>query len=71
LATNFPHTRFLSARRASALLRSLAEQGLAGVDVYDALVGATALEHERTLVTRDLRALGTYRRLGVSVEVLT
>ncbi len=71
LATNFPHTRFLSARRASALLRSLAEQGLAGGDVYDALVGATALEHERTLVTRDLRALGTYRRLGVSVEVLT
>ncbi len=71
LTTNFEHSRFLSPRRATALLRSLAEQGLAGGAVYDALVGAAALDHERTLVTRDLRALGTYRRLGVSVELLS
>ncbi len=71
LTTNFPLTRFLSARRAAALLGRLAEKGLAGGAVYDALVGAAALEHDSTLVTRDRRALDTYRRLGVSVEMLT
>ena len=71
LATNFPHTRFLTAEGAAALLGSMAARGLAGGAVYDALVGAVALEHQLPLVTRDLRALGTYRRLGVSVELLS
>lgn len=70
LATNFPHTRFLSADRAAALLISLPRNGLAGGAVYDALVGAAALEHELTLVTRDKRALDTYRTLDIAVELL-
>jgi predicted nucleic acid-binding protein len=70
LAVNFPHTRFLSADRAAALLTSLPGNGLAGGAVYDALVGAAALEHELTLVTRDKRALDTYRTLDITVELL-
>jgi predicted nucleic acid-binding protein len=38
--------------------------------VYDALVGAVALEHGHVLATRDLRALEVYRALGVELEVL-
>jgi len=39
--------------------------------VYDALVGAAAAEHRLVLVTRDRRALDTYRALGVDVELLS
>jgi len=70
LTANFPHSRFLSAERAADLLQSLAGHGLAGGAVYDALVGSAAVEHRLTLVTRDSRAIDTYRELGVSVEVL-
>lgn len=70
LTANFPHTRFLSGQRAAELLASLARKGLAGGAVYDALVGATALEHDLTLATRDKRALDTYRALNVAVELL-
>jgi predicted nucleic acid-binding protein len=70
LAANFPHTRFLSAEQASELLASLAGHGLAGGAVYNALVAATALEHELPLATRDKRALDTYRALDVTVELL-
>ncbi|MGH3718054.1 MAG: type II toxin-antitoxin system VapC family toxin [Pseudonocardiaceae bacterium] len=70
LAANFPHTRFLSADRAAALLASLAGNGLAGGAIYDALVGAAAAEHELTLVTRDRRALDIYRAIDVAVELL-
>jgi predicted nucleic acid-binding protein len=38
--------------------------------VYDALVGATAVEHGLKLATRDQRALVTYRALQVDVEAL-
>jgi predicted nucleic acid-binding protein len=38
--------------------------------VYDALVGATAAEHGLPLVTRDLRAVDTYRALDVDVELI-
>ncbi len=70
LTANFPHTRFLSGQRAAELLASFAGHGLAGGAVYDALVAATALEHELTLATRDKRALDTYRALNVTVELL-
>lgn len=67
LATNFPYSRFLGAAAASALLGRLDGAGIAGGSVYDALVGATAVEHGVPLVTRDRRALGTYRALDVDV----
>jgi predicted nucleic acid-binding protein len=70
LAANFPQSRFLSAARAAELLTSLAAHRVTGGSVYDALVGAAALEHGLRLVSRDRRALGTYRELGVDVAVL-
>ncbi len=70
LEANFPHTRFLNAGAAAALLASLGASGIAGGSVYDALVGAAALEHELTLVTLDRRAVATYHALGVDVELI-
>jgi predicted nucleic acid-binding protein len=70
LSANFPHTRFLSAGRAERLLAELGERSVTGGAVYDALVGAAAAEHGLVLVTRDQRALGTYRQLGAAVELL-
>jgi predicted nucleic acid-binding protein len=70
LAANFPDSRFLSAAAAAAVMDDLETNGVAGGAVYDALVGATAAEHGLVLATRDRRALNTYRRLGVAVEVL-
>lgn len=70
LADNFPATRHLAASRAATLLPELATQGIAGGSVYDALVAATALEHDLVLVSRDRRAADTYRSLGVRLELL-
>jgi predicted nucleic acid-binding protein len=70
LTTNFPHSRFLSPERAAHLLDALSDHGLGGGSVYDALVGAVAVEHNLTLVTRDRRALGAYRALDVTLELL-
>lgn len=70
LAENFPDSRFLSAPGAAALLATLAGKGIAGGQVYDALVAAAALEHDMVLATRDRRALDTYRALGAGLEVL-
>jgi predicted nucleic acid-binding protein len=70
LAANFPHTRHPSAAAAATLLGDLSRHRLAGEAVHDALVGVTALEHDTLLVSRDRRALQTYQRLGVQVELL-
>ncbi len=70
LASDFPHTRFLGTEAAVALFGRLPDAGIAGGSVYDALVGAAAAEHGLHLATRDRRALDTYRRLEVRVEVI-
>lgn len=70
LAATFPESRFLSARATAALFAALPATGIAGGSVYDALVGATAAEHGVTLVTRDRRAVDTYRALDVSVQLI-
>ena len=67
LAADFPHSRQLGAARAQALLGALPDLQLAGGSVYDALVGAVAVEHDLVLVSRDRRAERTYARLGVHV----
>ena len=67
---SFPATRFLRARDAEALLGRLAGLGIAGGNVYDALVGAVAVAHELPLATRDRRALDVYRLLDVELELL-
>ncbi len=70
LAENFPESRYLSPQHAHELIELLGKAGIAGGSVYDALVGATAIEHRVKLATRDQRALATYRALQVDVEVL-
>lgn len=70
LSSNFAQTRFLGDEAAGQLLGRLAAMGIAGGAVYDALVGATASAHGIRLVTRDRRAVGTYRALAVDLEVL-
>ena len=70
LAANFPHTQFLSQAGAANLLAALPGTGVSGGAVYDALVGATAVECGVPLVTRNRRALGTYRALDVDVIVV-
>jgi len=71
MAENFPRNCYLSADGAAALLDRLAQVGVAGGSVYDALVGAAAAEHGIVLATRDRRALDTYRALDVAVEFLS
>jgi predicted nucleic acid-binding protein len=70
LAQNFPATRFLSDAAAADLLAGLGALGIAGGAVYDALVGAAAVQHGQTLMTRDRRAVETYRRLDVKFALL-
>lgn len=70
LAENFPASRFLSAGAAAALLARFADGEIAGGSVYDALVGAAAVEADLPLATLDRRALDTYRILGVDVDLL-
>jgi len=70
LATNFPESRYLPAGSAQALLGRLGEAGIAGGSVYDALVGAVAVEHGLVLASRDSRAVSTYRALDVRLELL-
>lgn len=70
LTADFPMTRFLGPTAALELLGRLGALGVSGGSVYDALVGAVAAEHELTLVTRDRRALPTYRALEIDVVLL-
>src|SRR5262249_22571171 len=48
----------------------LAGAGSTGGAAYDALVGATAAHYGAVLVTLDVRAMETYRRVGVDAELL-
>ncbi len=70
LAEAFPATRHLGADDAARLLGRLGPMGIGGGSVYDALVGATAASHRLPLVTRDVRALDTYRALDVDVVLV-
>ena len=70
LAHNFTASRFLDVAAHEALAVELADLGIAGGGVYDALVGAVARHHGLALATRDARAVGVYRALNVEVEML-
>lgn len=67
LRAGFPASRFLGADDTAALLRRLAGLGIGGGQVYDALVGATAVAHGLPLATRDARAVDVYRALDVDL----
>jgi predicted nucleic acid-binding protein len=70
IEVNFPHTRFLSSEGSAALVSRLSDSGVSGGAVYDALVAAAVAEHGLRLVSRDARAAGTYRAMGVDLELL-
>lgn len=70
LAVNFPASTFLDAEESQSLLKKLPSSGIAGGQVYDALVGMAARRHGITLATRDRRAADTYLRLDVDFELI-
>ena len=69
LAHDFPATAFLAEDAAAALGPELARLGISGGAVYDALVGAAARQHGRSLVSGDARARSIYEALGVRVRL--
>lgn len=70
LAAAFPEDCWLDAAMTRDLCGQLAELGIVGGAVYDALVGKAAAVNGRTLLTRDRRAERTYRSLGVKFRVV-
>jgi len=70
LAHDFPATAFLAEEGATALGPELARLGISGGAVYDALVGAAARRHGRSLVSGDARARPVYEALGVRVRLI-
>jgi toxin FitB len=70
ITVNFPHSRFLSSKGSAAVVAKMSASGVSGGAVFDALVAAAALEHGLRLVNRDPRAAGTYRAMGVDLELL-
>jgi len=70
LEQEFPASHFLSDAGAASLHARLAEIGIAGGAVYDALVAAAASEAEVPLLSLDRRAADTYRILGVECALI-
>lgn len=68
MAARFAAPLALGADTYERLPQILAERQVAGGAVYDAMVALTAVEHRRTLATRDGRARGTYETMGADVE---
>jgi toxin FitB len=71
LGERFEPPVVLDARSARSSLGALAELGIAGGATYDGLIALAARSSGLPLASRDRRAEGTYRRLGVEVEMLT
>lgn len=70
IQVGFPETRHLSRTAAARLIGELGHRGVAGGAVYDALVAAAAAEHGLPLVSRDSRAMTTYRAMGIEAELI-
>lgn len=70
IQANFPDVLTLPSEVAERLHLRLAEHGIAGGAVYDAIVALTADHSDLALATRDLRAASTYAALSVRVELL-
>jgi predicted nucleic acid-binding protein len=65
---NFDPPALMPLEVATAVPASMAELGIVGGAVYDALVALAARSHSLTLVTRDLRASATYSVVGVDLR---
>ncbi|HUR16119.1 MAG TPA: PIN domain-containing protein [Candidatus Limnocylindrales bacterium] len=70
LRERFDQAAVLDARAARSAPGLLADHGLAGGATYDGLIALAARSARLPLGTRDRRAEGTYRRVGVEVEML-
>lgn len=70
LGERFAPPLLLSLDTAGRLPDVLAERGVAGGAVYDAMVALAAVEHGAELATRDGRAKITYEAIGVRVIVV-
>lgn len=57
-------------RLSLTIVERCCQSGVDGGAVYDALVGLTAAEAGRVLLTRDVRAARTYHRLGIDYELM-
>lgn len=68
IATTTPLT--LPPRQLRDLPGRMTDRGIAGGAAYDALVAATALHHAAELVSLDVRAVATYRSIGVAHRLL-
>jgi len=71
LHRTFPDGCWLDRKLQSRLLPKLAELGIVGGSVYDALVGQAAAINGRVLLTRDRRAERTYRALEVNYSFVS
>lgn len=71
LLRNFPQEPFtLSGAGYVAVVRRLAEAGLGGGRIYDAIVAACAAEADAMLLTADRRAIATYALMGAEFQLL-
>lgn len=68
--TGFPRTVYPSSDETAALVNEISDLGINGGAIYDALVGLAARSAGLPLVTRDKRALPTYRLLGCELRLL-
>jgi predicted nucleic acid-binding protein len=64
-------TLYPSKELLNAIVDICGAAGIAGGSTYDAFIGRIAADHNATLLTLDRRALRTYERLGVDVELLS
>jgi toxin FitB len=71
LVARFEPPVMLDADSARAAFAVLADLEIAGGATYDGLIALAARQSGRPLASRDRRAEGTYRRLGVEVELLS
>lgn len=62
--------RGLRADRYLLAFAAVASAGLGGGAVYDAIIGATAREHDATLLTLDRKAQRTYLAVGAAFHML-
>lgn len=69
LAHDFPVAAFLGEDEAVRFCQELAQLGVSGGAVYDALVAAAARQHGAPLVSVDTRAKPLYEALGIAFEV--
>lgn len=60
----------LSADGYLRVLGQVAGASIMGGAIYDALIGATALEADARLLSRDARAASTYQAIGVDFELV-